>query len=70
MDEQVVEMCFLRLRRCKMQATSSTTAVINSMEAIETPMANFRIEMQNSCSETIFFGGNRSAEIERRKTKD
>lgn len=55
----MVEICFLRLLRCRIQATSSITAVIKSILAIKTPIKNLRIDIQNSSSETIFFGGNR-----------
>lgn len=43
-------MPFLRLLRCKMQATSKMTASISSRLAMATPIANFRIDIQNSSS--------------------
>lgn len=42
---------FRLLRLCRMQATSNITANISSKLAIATPIANFRIEMQNSSSD-------------------
>jgi hypothetical protein len=51
----VVLALFLLLLLCKIHATRSMTASINSRLAIATPIANFLIEMQNSSSNIACF---------------